>query len=61
MIEICNETAKSKDQIRTAVAGRVDCQDDALTSVLNELTVRRVLYEERGKYFTLAIPEHPYL
>lgn len=61
VIEICNETAKSKDQIRTAVAGRVDCQDDALTSVLNELTVRRVLYEERGKYFTLAIPEHPYL
>jgi ribosomal peptide maturation radical SAM protein 1 len=61
VIELCNETAKSTEQIRVAVAGEVPCGDDEMASVLNELTVRRVLYEERGKYFTLAIPENPYL
>ena len=43
------------------VAGRVDCSERALTPVLEDLTNRRILYEERGKYFTLAIPENPYL
>jgi hypothetical protein len=61
VIELCNEAAKSTEQIRVAVAGEVPCGDDEMASVLNELTVRRVLYEERGKYFTLAIPENPYL
>lgn len=61
VIELCNEAAKSAEQIRAAVAGEVPCGDDEMASVLNELTVRRVLYEERGKYFTLAIPENPYL
>jgi ribosomal peptide maturation radical SAM protein 1 len=60
-IEICNESAKSEEQIRTGVAGRVDASAEALTPVLDDLTARRVLYEERGKYFTLAIPENPYL
>jgi ribosomal peptide maturation radical SAM protein 1 len=61
VIEICNEAAKSAEQIRTAVAGRLDCGDEILSRVLAELTTKRVLYEERGKYFTLAIPENPYL
>lgn len=61
VIELCNEAAKSTEQICAAVAGEVHCGDDEMASVLNELTVRRVLYEERGKYFTLAIPENPYL
>jgi ribosomal peptide maturation radical SAM protein 1 len=60
-IEICNESAKSVEQIRAGVAGRFDASVEALTSVLHDLTARRVLYEERGKYFTLAIPENPYL
>ena len=60
-IEICNETGKSAEQIRAGVAGRVEASDEALTTVLDDLTTKRVLYEERGKYFTLAIPEHPYL
>jgi hypothetical protein len=25
------------------------------------LTTARILYEERGKYFTLAVPENSYL
>ena len=60
-IEICNESAKSVEQIRAGVAGRVDASVETLTPVLRDLTARRVLYEERGKYFTLAIPENPYL
>ena len=61
VIEICNEAQKSAEQIRTAVAGRAECSDPILQPILNDLMVSRVLYEERGKYFTLAIPEHPYL
>lgn len=61
VIEICNESAKGVEQIRTAVEGRTDCGDAVLFPVLNDLTTQRVLYEERGKYFTLAIPENPYL
>jgi len=61
VIEICNESAKSVEQIRSAVAGQTDCSDAILRPVLRELTARRLLYEERGRYFTLAIPENPYL
>jgi len=61
VIEICNEAAKSAEQIRAAVAGRVDCIDEILFPILNDLASQRILYEERGKYFTLAIPENPYL
>jgi ribosomal peptide maturation radical SAM protein 1 len=61
VIEVCNEAAKSAEQIRAVSAGRVEVSDEALAQILNDLTARRVLYEERGKYFTLAIPENPYL
>jgi ribosomal peptide maturation radical SAM protein 1 len=61
VIEICNEAAKTVEQIRTAVADRADCSDAVLQPILNDLTGQRVLYEERGKYFTLAIPENQYL
>jgi ribosomal peptide maturation radical SAM protein 1 len=60
VIEFCNEAAKSLEQIRAGVADRVEANQDVLIPVLNDLTARRVLYEERGKYFTLAIPEHAY-
>ena len=61
VIELCNDAAKSVDQIRVAVASRADCRDEVLSPILNNLTTQRVLYEERGKYFTLAIPENQYL
>lgn len=61
VIELCNETAKSVDQIRTAVTGQIDCSDEVLSPVLHGLSTQRVLYEERGKYFTLALPENQYL
>jgi ribosomal peptide maturation radical SAM protein 1 len=61
VIEACNEAAKSATQIRAGLADRTEPSDEALAQVLRDLTSARVLYEERGKYFTLAIPEHPYL
>jgi hypothetical protein len=61
IIEICNEAPKSRAQICTAVGERMDCNEAALNSVLSELMIQRVLYEERGKCVTLAIPENPYL
>lgn len=64
VIEICNETAKSPEQIRAALAESKHPQsvsEGELGAALEELTSRRLLYEERGKYFTLAVPENPYL
>lgn len=61
VIETCNEAGKGVEQIRIAIADRIDCSDTILKPILNDLTASRILYEERGKYFTLAIPENPYL
>jgi ribosomal peptide maturation radical SAM protein 1 len=61
VIEICNEAPKSVGQISAAAAERMDCNEAVLMSVLNGLASQRVLYEERGKYLTLAIPENQYL
>ena len=63
IIEACNETAKSEDQIRSILAQRsgCSCSSSQLAAALASLATRRILYEERGKYFTLAIPENLYL
>ena len=64
IIEVCNEAAKSADQIRTLLASRPDKsgnRDAEIDQALGVLTAARILYEERGKYFTLAVPENPYL
>ena len=64
IIEACNETAKSPDQIRTLLASQPHMNgrhDEGIDQALAALTAARILYEERGKYFTLAVPENPYL
>ena len=61
VIEICNESGKSVEQIRTAVADKTDCSETILKPILDDLMVSRILYEERGKYFTLAVPENSHL
>ncbi len=64
VIELCNEAAKSVEQIRLglrAAYGEEAVTEEKLTAALATLTSRRILYEERGRYFTLAIPENPYL
>jgi len=60
LIEMCNESPKSLDQMAAGFESKTG-RPDQLEAALVDLTSRRVLYEERGKYFTLAIPEHPYL
>jgi ribosomal peptide maturation radical SAM protein 1 len=61
IIETCSEAPKGRAQICAALAERMDCSEAALKPVLSELINQRVLYEERGKCVTLAIPENPYL
>jgi ribosomal peptide maturation radical SAM protein 1 len=64
IIEVCNEAAKSKDQIRTLLASGPDKNgnhDTEIDQALAALTAARILYEERGKYLNLAIPENSYL
>ena len=64
IIEVCSEAAKSTDQIRSLLAQRPDkggSSDEEIDQALFALTAARILYEERGKYFTLAIPENTYL
>jgi hypothetical protein len=64
IIEVCNEAAKSVDQIRTLLARRPSQSKNVVAEIdeaLAALTAARILYEERGKYFTLAVPENPYL
>jgi len=58
---LCNESPKSLDQIRAALGDQSIAERDQPEPILADLTSQRVLYEERGRYFTLAIPEHPYL
>lgn len=64
VIEACNEAPKNPEQIRAMMAADADGRtvtDEELTGALASLTAKRILYEERGKYLTLAIPEYPYL
>jgi ribosomal peptide maturation radical SAM protein 1 len=61
LIELCNEAPKSIEQLRGALGEYPGTHPEQLETTLAHLTSGRVLYEERGKYFSLAIPEHPYL
>jgi hypothetical protein len=61
IIDICNEAPKSLEQIRSVLKERTDREalsTAELQESLSQLTAKRILYEERGKYFTLAIPEN---
>ncbi|HEU4502612.1 MAG TPA: RiPP maturation radical SAM protein 1, partial [Nitrospira sp.] len=60
VIEMCNEAPKTVEQL-VAVAAHPGTSQAEIEPILADLTSRRVLYQERGRYFTLAIPEHPYL
>jgi len=64
VIEQCNEAPKSMEQIQAGLngAGRGPVPDPAaLKDVLAMLVATRILYAERGKYFTLALPTNPTL
>jgi ribosomal peptide maturation radical SAM protein 1 len=64
VLEHCNDAPKSAEQIRQGLAaappsGTFDPAQ--LEQVLDHLVSRRLLYEERGRYFTLALPANPNL
>jgi hypothetical protein len=64
IVELCSEAPKNIEQIRIAVQAEQNQGDgalDAVSGALADLTAKRVLYEERGRYFTLAIPEHQFI
>ncbi len=63
VIEACNEQARSAPQLAADwnTAHPSEALDPAaLGPILADLTAKRILYEERGRYFTVAIPENPY-
>ena len=63
-IEYCNEAAKPADHIRDAAMKKGVHGADAPNAVedaLQELIEQRLLYAEKGKYFTLALPMNPHL
>ncbi len=58
-IEACNEASKLPEQIREQAKknGLAEADDPpTLEKVLTALVGKRILYTERGKYFTLALP-----
>ena len=59
IIEFCNEAPKYIEQIRDAVRGGAAAdRDDAgpVEHALDDMLRRRIIYEERGRYLTLALP-----
>jgi ribosomal peptide maturation radical SAM protein 1 len=59
IIEFCNEAPRYFGQIRGELndrKGGVAYDDAAVTRALDDLLRKRILYEEKGRYLTLALP-----
>lgn len=59
IIEFCNEAPKSLDQIKTGLqqeGGPARPDAGLLNQVLDQLVLKKILYVEKGRYFTLALP-----
>lgn len=64
IIEYCNETPKTLEQIRNGLqekAGQELSSDQPIEDVVVQLVKKRILYEEKGRHFTLALPVNPNL
>jgi ribosomal peptide maturation radical SAM protein 1 len=64
VIDYCNEAPKSIEQIRAAIQSKEGVppfDPNRLNNVLAQLLDKRILYGEKGKYFTLALPANPNL
>ena len=63
VIEYCNETPKTLEQIRRASADDPAAlpTDTSIDAVVATLTDKRILVEDKGRYFTLALPVNPHL
>jgi len=63
IIEFCNEAPKIFESIRQEIGKHPVFASTPLESIqqsMAELIADRILYEEKGKYFTLALPANPY-
>jgi ribosomal peptide maturation radical SAM protein 1 len=61
LIEYCNDASRSLEQIRAALnESRSDSGRD-LQGALDHLLLHNVLYSEKDRYFTLALPTNPNL
>jgi ribosomal peptide maturation radical SAM protein 1 len=61
IIDFCNDAPKYFGQIRGELndrSGKTAYEDAAVTRALDDLLKARILYEEKGRYLTLAIPEN---
>jgi hypothetical protein len=64
IIEYCNEAPKSTEQIREGartLRTMVPAESEALVDTLSQLVSTRILYEEKGRFFTLALPTNQHL
>ena len=65
IIELCNETPKTTDQITRAISERLPVSmpdpEVSLETVLASLVEKRLLMEDKGRFFTLALPVNPNL
>jgi len=64
IIEFCSDAPRALDQIRTAVQALPSAPSSDPATVepaLAHLVDKRILYEDRGKFLTLAIPMNPHL
>ena len=62
IIELCNETPRAVELIRQELHQMKPAASshEAVQQVLSELVSDAILHEERGKYFTLALPANPH-
>ena len=63
VIEFCNETPKTLEQIRRASADdpATSASATSIDDAVAALTAKRILVEDKGRYFTLALPVNPHL
>ena len=65
IIELCNETPKTFDQITHAISETLPASlpepDGSLEHVLGALVEKRLVMEDKGRFFTLALPVNPNL
>lgn len=64
IIEFCSETPKTIDQIRHGLTEHTTSQSDdtpPVEDIISTLLQKRLLYEDRGRHFTLALPVNQHL
>ena len=63
VIEYCNEVPKTLEQIRRASADDPAASTTAtsIDDAVATLAAKRILVEDKGRYFTLALPVNPHL